>query len=118
MTLEQVLADAREEANVLRVHSHRAQAESIDKVCAAVATMMADYLTWLNEADAELYTGLKTPALRARFASLQQRGLAKWDHERRQRMYRRVALEHRGNNEAAREAGRRAAQSTSPAARA
>jgi len=103
--LEQVLADAREEAAVLRSHSHKAQAESIERVCAAVAEAMPDYLHWMTEAEAELYTGLKTAALRARFHALEERGLAKWDHDRRRRMYRRIGLEHRGNAEAAKQAG-------------
>lgn len=109
--LETVLADAREDAKILRSHSHQAQAESIEQVCAAVAKAMADYLCWMSEAEAELFTGLKTPALRARFRSLMERDLAKWG-ERGQRLYRRLGLEHRGNSEAAKEAGRRAARKT------
>jgi hypothetical protein len=107
-SLEIVLADAREEAAILRSHSHKAQADSMEKICDAVAAAMADYLALLTESEAMLYTGLKLPALRRRFTSLAARGLALWDGKRR--LYRRCALEHRGNAEAAHEAGRRAAR--------
>lgn len=108
LALETVLADAREEAAILRVHSHKAQADSIEKVCDAVATSMADYLAWMNEAEAMLYTGRRQPYLRERFAAWELKGLARWDGHRR--LYRRLVLPHRGNAESAREAGRRAAR--------
>lgn len=110
--LEHVLADALGEAAVLRSHGHTLQAESIEKVCEAVTTSMADYLTKLTETEAMMFTGRQQPYLRDRFTSLEQRGLAVWDEGGRRRLYRRLALEHRGNEEAAREAGRKAARRT------
>jgi hypothetical protein len=110
--LEQVLADARGEAAVLRSHGHILQAESVEKVVDAVAASMADYLTKLTESEAMLFTGRKQPYLRDRFAAWERRGLAVWDEHGRRRLYRRLALEHRGNHEAALEAGREAARRT------
>lgn len=110
--LNQVLADARGEAAVLRSHGHVLQAESIEKVVEAVAGAMDDYLTLLTESEAMLFTGRKQPYLRDRFWDWQHRGLACWDEPHRRRLYRRIALEHRGNAEAAQAAGREAVRST------
>lgn len=115
MNLDQVIADAREEAVILKSHGHRAQAATLLRFADKVAESMLDYLTWLTEDRATLYSGLKVPALRSRFPSLEQRDLAKWDETGRRRLYRRIALEHRGNAEAAREAGRRAGKGESAA---
>ena len=107
-SLDQLLADWKERANQLRYTNHSHDATLIEKVCDEVADCMVDFLTWMSEERATLYTGLKAPALRHKFPSLEARGLAKWDEQRRRRLYRRVGLEHRGNSEAAREEGRRA----------
>jgi hypothetical protein len=107
--LDQVLADARQEVVILRSNGNKLQAKTLERFADRVAASMVDYLTWLPEDRATLYSGLKAPALRSRFPSLELRGLAKWDEGGRRRLYRRQALEHRGNAEAAREAGRRAA---------
>lgn len=106
--LDQVLADARQEVVILRSHGNKLQAKTLERFADLVAECMADYLAWLSEDRATLYTGLKAPALRSRFPSLEERGLAKWDEGGRRRLYRRIGLEHRGNSEAAREEGRRA----------
>lgn len=106
MTLEQVLADARGEAAVLRSHGHKAQADSVEKVCEAVTAAAYEYLNWLSEAEARLRSGHSTEFLRARFARWLEQGLARWDGKRRQ--YRAVVIPQRANREAAREAGRRA----------
>jgi hypothetical protein len=110
--LTQVLTDARGEAAVLRSHGHVLQAESIEKLVEAVAKSMEDYLTLLTETEAMLFTGRKQPYLRDRFWEWQRRGLAVWDEQHHRRLYRRLALEHRGNAEAARQAGREAVRST------
>ena len=106
--LDTLLADARQEVTVLRSNGNKLQAKTLERFADKVAEVMADYLTWLSEDRATLYSGLKVPALRARFPSLEARGLAKWDESGRRRLYRRQGLEHRGNAEAAREEGRRA----------
>lgn len=106
--LDTVLADWRQRAAELRYTNHGHDAALIEKVCDEVADAMVEFLTWLTEDRMSLYSGLKPPALRSRFPDLEARGLAKWDAERRRRLYRRIALAHRGNQEAAREQGRRA----------
>ncbi len=106
MTLEQVLADARGEAAVLRSHGHKAQAESIEKVCEAVTGAAYEYLNWLSEGEARLRSGHSTEFLRARFAAWNEQGLSRWNGKKRE--YRAVVVPQRANREAAREAGRRA----------
>lgn len=56
-TLEQVLADCRGEAAVLRANGHGAQAASMDAVCDRVREAMRDYLDWLSEDEARLMSG-------------------------------------------------------------
>jgi hypothetical protein len=107
MTLEQVLADAREEAAILRRNGHVAQSATLDRFVSAVLAAAEDYLTWLSEPEARLRSGYSTEWLRGRFARLQSQGLAKMDGKRR--MYRAVGIPQRPNLEAARMAGRRAA---------
>lgn len=105
-TLEQVLQDAVKEATVLRQHGHQDQAKTLERMAEKVRASAEEYLDWLPEQLATLYTGRAVPWLRARFAGWEARGLARWAHRRRQ--YRRIVLEHRGNVDAARAAGERA----------
>ena len=112
MTLEQALAEWRERANALRATGHGHDAELIDHVLDDVrrAEPVPELLTWLSEADALVYEGrITADGLRARFAELEARGLARWDPRQRKRWYARIALRHRGNTDAARAAGQRAA---------
>lgn len=109
MSLEQLLADWRERATHLKASAHGREARLIDQLLEGVREALPEYLAWLSEADAMLYEGRRTPeALRDRFAELETRDLAKWDPRQRVRYYRRICLRHRGNPEAAREAGKRA----------
>lgn len=105
--LDQALADFRGEAATLRQHGQGPQALSIETVCDVVSECMRDYLTWLDEDDASLYTGRHQDTLARHFRELEARGMARWHRGRRQ--YRRQGLTHRGNAEAARAAGARAA---------
>lgn len=106
-SLEQVLEEALKEAGVLREHGHQDQADTLERLVTKVRASAAQYLDWLPEQDAMLYTGRSVEWLRRRFKEWEERGVARWHHGRRQ--YRRIILEHRGNAEAAREAGKRAA---------
>lgn len=105
MTLEQVLADAREEAAVLKRAGHPVQAQGIDRLCTAVADAAEDYLTWLTESDARLQSGWSVERLRGQFARWLDQGLARMNGKRRE--YRALIIPRRANVSAAREAGRR-----------
>lgn len=116
MTIEEQIGEWRERANTLRITGHAHDGHLVDQVLdALVATPPLDeLLAWVNERDAMLYEGRRTPdTLRDRFAEWEARGLAKWNGKRR--LYRRIVLRHRGNVEAAREEGRRAGRGASAA---
>lgn len=106
VTLEQVLADARGEAAVLRRNGHQAQAEALERFADAAASACPEYLTELVEHDAAGYRGCSTEWLRRRFQGWCQRGLARQIGPRR--YYRLCVLEHKGSPSIAREAGRQA----------
>lgn len=106
--IEQVLADAAERATMLRVEGHPVQAQSIERLAAEVRAALSEFLDWMPESAAALYTGRSPQYLRERFGRWSERGLAEFRGT--ERYYRRCALEHRGNADAAREAGRRVAR--------
>jgi hypothetical protein len=106
-SLEQVLADAREEAAVLKRAGHPVQAAGLDRLCDAVARAAEDYLTWLTEPDARLQSGRSVEWLRGQFPRWMDQGLARLNGRKRE--YRALIVPRRANLSAAREAGRRAA---------
>lgn len=108
-SLEQVIADARGEAAVLRKQGHGAQADSIERVCGDVAEAAHEFITWLSEGEAQLRSGRSGEWLRRHFAEWEAAGHARKD--RRQRFYRMLIVPRRPDLESAREAGRRAARS-------
>lgn len=107
-TLEQVLADERGDAAVLRARGHAHDAELIESVCNKVAAAARDYLTMLPEADARLWSGKSTEWLRARFPEWAALGHA--ELRGRVRYYRAIVLPRRARVVAAREAGRAGAR--------
>ena len=50
MTLEDVLADERENARILAYNGHPHDAELIRRVCDRVAKAAVEYLEWVSEA--------------------------------------------------------------------
>lgn len=105
MQLEQVLADAREHAAVLRSHGHGAQAKSIEGVCDAVADAMRPYLSVLSEKEAMMRSGWTVEPLRRRFAEWEAQGFAMLKNGKRH--YRECIVPKRADRAAEREAGRR-----------
>lgn len=112
MTLEEVLADVRGEAAVLRANGHKAQADSMEAVCDRVRDCMSPYLDWLTESEAELASGRSGTWLKSRFAEWMDLGMARLvpqGRRRAARQYRRCIIPRRANRLAAYEAGRKAA---------
>lgn len=108
-TLELVLANARERAQIVGSEGHSAQKLSIERVCDEVAEAMASYLEILSESEAQLRSGYSVPQLRSRFPEWEARGLAMLD-ERGKRRYRAVVLPVRVESAAAKLAGLRGEQ--------
>jgi hypothetical protein len=108
--LEQVLADHRGNAAVLRHEGHPTQADSIERVCDDVAASMRDYLDWLTEDDAQLASAWSVARLRRSFPGWQAVNMAKLVGEgrRAKRLYRHCIVPRRANEFIDYEAGRRA----------
>jgi hypothetical protein len=105
--LEQLLADWRGDAQVLRRRGHGHEAEQMERFAEAVATAAEDYLRWLSEDEALLRSGRSLGWLRSQFPEWQQAGHARRDG--RTRWYRMLVIPQRANPLASRDAGRRAA---------
>ncbi|NUO65777.1 MAG: hypothetical protein HOQ34_19620 [Gemmatimonadaceae bacterium] len=104
-SLEEVLADERGRAQVLRAAGHTREADNLDRLLDRVRASAVDYLDWLSEAEARLRSGKSVEWLRARFAGWAAAGHARLDGRRR--LYRQLIVPKRANESAAREAGRR-----------
>ena len=100
MTLEQVLADIRGEAQALRFNGHKAQADGMERICEKVSAAAADYLTWYTEEEAVARSNFKAHWFRTRFPEWEAQGMAK--KEGRVRCYRQPVVPRRPNLEAAR----------------
>ena len=106
-TLEQLLADWRGDAQVLRRQGHGPEAEQLEQFADAVTRVAEDYLRWLSEDEARLRSGRSSGWLRSQFPEWERAGHARRDGHRR--YYRMLVISQRANTLAAREAGRRAA---------
>ena len=107
---EDVLADFRGEAAVLRHNGHKAQAESMERICDTLAEAMPDYLTWLSESEAVLRSGWRVRRLREAFPGWEAQGMA--EKRGRLRYYRQVMIPRRANLEAARADAERMARAS------
>lgn len=105
-SLEQVLADERGDAAILRRNGHVHDAELIERVCSRVSAAAEEYLRFLSEPDARLRTNRSVEYLRARFPDWGAQGHAY--KKSGVRFYRMLVLPPRANVSAAREEGRRA----------
>lgn len=81
--LAQVLADAREEAQVLRRAGNAAQADYLEALLGRVRDAAEDFLTWLSEPDAILKSGLTERTLRRRFRDMLDCGTARYGPKRK-----------------------------------
>lgn len=92
-TLEEVIEDELRQAAVLKHNDHEHDAKLIMRICKRVSDSTEDYLTFLNEKEAALWSAKSPEWLRARFARWEKRGHAK--KIGRLRSYRRIVLEPR-----------------------
>lgn len=107
-TLEQALADEREDLQVLRQKGFTQEADMLERTIERLARAAAPYLDWLSEKEAVLRSAHSVEWLRARYPVLEAQGLARRNpHNARERQYLRVAVPQRANVSAAREAGAR-----------
>ena len=108
--LEEVLADARGEAAVLRRHGQRELADAIVRLCDEVRDSAEPYLSWIPESDAVIRSNHGRNWFRARFAAWERQGLARIaPTNRRQRQYRLIIVPAAANLDAVRADAKRAA---------
>lgn len=102
-TLETVLADYRESAVALKRTKSHSVAELVDQICDDVEKSAEDYLVFLPEKEAALWSGYSKEWLRHRFSSWARLGHARHrDHGKKDRLYRRCILPRRADLAAAR----------------
>lgn len=106
--LAQVIADAREEAQVLRRAGNAGQADYVDALLSRVRESAEDFMTWLSEADAMLKSGLSERTLRRRFRDCLDCGTARYG-PKRQREYLAAVIPNRPDVATERARGRKAA---------
>lgn len=106
MTLDQVIADWRGDAAVLRRRGNEHDAELIEQMCREVADASEDFTRWLNEGDAYLRSGHGPEWLRARFPMWEREGHARMNGRKRE--YRQVVIPRRADPATERELGRHA----------
>lgn len=82
MSLDQTLADLRGEAAVLRMNGHKAQADTLERACDAVAAACPDYLRWISLEDAVMRSGRSAEWLRGRAAEWAPLGHARREGRR------------------------------------
>jgi len=111
-SLEQLLADWRGDAQVLRRRGHDREAEQMERSAEAVTRAAEDYLRWLSEDEALLRSGRSRGWLRSQFPEWERAGHTR--REGRKRWYRMLVIPQRANPLAARAAGRRAALEATP----
>src|SRR5690348_2256231 len=97
MNLEEVLTQARADAETLRRLGHANDARILDNLVNAVTAAAEDYLTWLSEGQAELKSGHSIQWLRSRYPSWERRGHARKVDRKRQ--YRDVVVPQREHTE-------------------
>lgn len=105
-SLEQILAEARADAAVLRRTGHEHDAALIERFVKDVEVSAEEWLRWLSENDARLRSGLSSRTLRRRFSEWARSGNARYN-VKKEREYRMAVVPRRANVENARVAGRR-----------
>ncbi len=107
-TLEQVVADWREDAQVLRKRGVEREADMMDKLADECALAAHEYITFVSEDDAMLRSERSRNWLRSRFPLWEQQGHAR--REGRTRWYRMLVVPCKVSDAEAFEAGRAAAR--------
>ena len=105
LSLEEILANEREDAAVLRRRGHARDADLIDSILDRVVGAAEDYITWLDEPDAVTRSGQVANWLRKQFPAWRSEGHAR-TNERGVRQYRKCIIPQRGHKRTASEAGR------------
>jgi hypothetical protein len=102
---EQVIADWRGHAQVLRARGHTRDADLLEQCAAEIDGSLGGFLKWMAEPDARLKSGRSKDYFRDHFAEWSVLGLA--EMRGRTRYYRNVIVPQRAHASAAKAAGLR-----------
>lgn len=91
--LEQVIADAREEAAVLDANRAGFAVARVRELLEEIASSAEEFITWLSEGDAAMRAGVKPITMAGRFPAMQRDGNARLSGRARQ--YRQCAVPQR-----------------------
>lgn len=91
MTLEQVMADAREEINTLKRYGQQDVAAAVEAMLDRIQKQLREYLTWHDEKGAALLSGRGPGYFASRYDDWEARGLAR-TIRRGHRQYREVVI--------------------------
>ena len=91
VSVEEVMADAREEAMTLARYGHKDGAAGIEAILDKLSEPLREYLTWHDERGAALLSGKPKSYFHTRFREWERRGLARC-LKRGHREYREVVI--------------------------
>lgn len=106
-TPEQVIADWREHAKVLRMRGHAHDGDMLEKCADEITESMQPLLAWISEPDALLKSGRGVEYFRSRFPEWASQALPLAELRGRQRWYRSIIVPQRAHASIARRAGLR-----------
>ena len=106
--LNEILTDARGDAQRLRILGGREFADYLTDLCDKIAEATEDYRTFLSEKEAMLQSARSKSYFRQRYPEWESEGNAR-KNAKGEREYRQIIVPRRANISAAREAGARAA---------
>lgn len=106
--LEQILVDAREEAQMLRANRTGFGVDRVEEILKEVSVAAEPYITWLSEGDAAIRAGVSVDTMRGRFPAMERDGNARLAGRARQ--YRQCAVPQRAQTAAAASRARVAAR--------
>ena len=109
LRLDQVLADERGQAAVLRAKGHPHDAQLIEALCDRVQVAAEDYIRFISETDARLRSGWSVDRLKGKFPQWEREGHA--ERRGRDRYYRQLVIPQRVNPSAIRATARRDGES-------
>jgi hypothetical protein len=109
-TPEEVIGSLREDATVARRLGHEHDARLLEGAADRFAASLAEYLTWISEADARIRSGHLAAWFRVRFPDWERQGLARWNPKRpRERQFRAIIIPLARDGDQVRADARRAA---------
>lgn len=96
--LEEVIADAREEASVLDSNRASFSVARVRDLLDEIAAAAEAFITWLSEGDAAMRAGVSGETMRGRYPTMEREGNARMSG--RQRQYRQCAVPQRAQTAA------------------